>query len=362
MAHTTEVLERMVRDFFIVLKGLSPSIATNMASILGPRHSWDFEPGSLAEHALLKNLATEQIKMLRLERWRSVADAWRAVKSMDKLRLRVLPLPFLSERPCSIRQSGPERFSREAWFFINGIASDKEMLRLNGMYLAKLFQRPIELIYNPTQGPIADLLECVVGRTFDFVTSPAEYALERVSAALSNPEKDRVILMGHSQGGIIVASVVAGLIERFGGDRERLAKLEVYTFASACDNMQVDPELDTPERRVPHIEHFANTGDMIAKLGVLEERLPVAGKVYTLDKPGHLLNAHYLPEIETGRSYAWRDARGSLQRNARLYAYCDGNTPELLPIDVSGKDDDSQPAEAALASAASEAATHVSAG
>jgi len=251
---------------------------------------------------------------------------------MDKLRVRLFPMPVLSERPCSLRQPGPDQFPREAWFFVNGIASDKEMLRLNGIYLAKIFQRPIELIYNPTQGPLTDLLECVVGRTFDFVTSPAAYSLERLSTALSNPEKDRVILIGHSQGGIIVASVVAELIERFSGDRKRLAKLEVYTFASACDHMQVDAELDTPERRVPYIEHFANTGDMVARFGVLEEKLPINGKVYTLDKLGHLLNAHYLPELEGAAGYAWHDAQGNLHRDARLYEYRNGGTPKPLSL------------------------------
>lgn len=338
MTHSTEIMERLARDLSIVLKGLSPSVRKNIESLLGPRTSWDFSPGSLSEHALWKRVVTEQLEALKFSRWRNVGDAWQAVKSTDRLRVRVFPVPFFSERPCSIRQPGPDRFSREAWFFVNGVATDKEMLRLNGTYLARLFQRPIELIYNPTQGPLVDLIECVVGRSFGFVTSPAEYTLERISTMLTNAEKDRVILMGHSQGGIIIANVVAGLIERFSGDRQRMAKLEVYTFASAGDHMQVDAELDTAERRVPYIEHFANTGDLVARLGVLEEQLPIAGKVYTLDKPGHLLNAHYLPEIEAGPSYAWRDDQGKFHHDARLYAYRHGGTPELLPIQAVSKE------------------------
>ena len=226
----------------------------------------------------------------------------------------------------------PDRFPHEAWFFVNGIATDKELLKLNGRYLSRLFQRPIELIYNPTEGPFSDLVECVMGRTFDFVSEPVEYALERVSIAILNPENERVVLMGHSQGGIIVAAVVNGLIERFSGDKTRLGKLEVYTFASACDDIRTDPELDTPERRVPFIEHFANKGDMVAKLGILQQQLPIKGKVYTLEKSGHFLNAHYLPEIEATQAYAWHDAEGKPHRNARLYSYLNGGTPELLPI------------------------------
>ena len=133
-------------------------------------------------------------------------------------------------------------------------------------------------------------------------------------------------------GGIIVANVVGGLIQRFSGDKERLGKLEVYTFASAGYGIQVDPELDTPERRVPYIEHFANTGDMIAKLGVLERQRSINGRVFTLDKQGHFLNAHYLPEIEAAKPYAWRDEEGARHHDARLYEYRDGGVPELLPI------------------------------
>jgi hypothetical protein len=289
------------------------------------------EPGALSEHAHFKKQIEERREAFRLSRLRSAADVWNAIKLTDKLRARFLPLPLFDDGPCSIRQHAPDLFPGEAWFFINGIATDKELLQLNGRYISKLFRRPIELIYNPTQGPVLDLLECVTGRTFDFISRPGEYALERISTALSNPEKNRVILLGHSQGGIIVSNVVAGLIERYGGDKKLLAKLEVYTLASACDHMRVDPVLDTPERRVPYIEHFANTGDLVANLGVLEQRLPINGRVYILDKQGHFLNADYLPGIEA-KQYAWHDAPRKRHHDARLYEYLNGGTPEILPI------------------------------
>jgi hypothetical protein len=73
---------------------------------------------------------------------------------------------------------------------------------------------------------------------------------------------------------------------------------------------------------------------MVAKLGVLERGLPIKGKVYTLEKAGHFLNSHYLPEIEATQAYAWLDAAGKPQRTARLYEYLQGGTPELLPIEA----------------------------
>lgn len=334
MAHAAEILEYVVRDLAIVAKHLSPSLTHNFRSIVGAKADWRLEPDSLSEIAHFAELIAERRAALKLSELKHFEDVWRSIKLMDRARARFLPLPFFSERPCSIRQPAQEHFPREAWFFVNGIATDKELLALNGRYLVKLFHRPIELIYNPTEGPIGDLIECVLGRTFDFVSAPAEYALERVSAALSSPDKDRVVLIGHSQGGIIVSKVVNALIERFTGDRKRMSKLEVYTFASAADDIRTDPELDTPERHVPFIEHFANTGDMVAQLGVLQRELPIKGKVYTLEKVGHFMNAHYLPEVEAGQAYAWRDARGDLHRDARLYEYLQGRTPALLPIAV----------------------------
>jgi hypothetical protein len=334
MVHAAIVIERLIRDLRIFGGSLSPNMLQNLEAILGGPEDWDTEAHSLSEIAHFKELIDERRAALALSALTSPAGMWRAIRLVDRLRARFLPIPFFSERPCSIRQHAPDRFPREAWFFVNGIATDKELLLLNGRYLAKLFRRPVELIYNPTEGPFSDLLECVLGRTFDFVSSPAEYALERLSIALSNPEKERVVLIGHSQGGIIVSNVVAGLIERFGGDRTRLGKLEVYTFAAACDHVRTDPELDTPTRHVPFVEHFANTGDLVARLGVLQGELPIEGRVYTRDKPGHFLNTHYLREIERQQAYTWHDEHGTPHRDARLYQYLDGGTPELLPVET----------------------------
>ena len=56
--------------------------------------------------------------------------------------------------------------------------------------------------------------------------------------------------------------------------------------------------------------------------------------MYTLEKAGHFLNTHYLPEIEAGQAYAWHDADGKPHSTARLYEYLQGGTPELLPIEA----------------------------
>ena len=335
MLAATELLERLARDLRITRKNLSPSLIGNIESILGPSEEWDLDRHSRSEHAYIYRLIQEERRTLRLSSLRSRRAAWKAIRGIDRLRATLLPVPLFPDPPRSLRSNGHRAFPEEAWFFVNGIATNKEILRLNGRYLSLLFGRPIELIYNPTLGPLRDLLECMTGRTFDFASAPAEYALERVSAALSDRDTERVVLMGHSQGGIIVSNVVSGIIDRFGGDAERMAKLEVYTFASACDEMPIDEPLSR-NRKVPHIEHFANTEDLVAKLGVLERRLKIPGRVFVLKRRGHLLNAHYLPEIETKERYAWYDLRERRPRqphyDARLFEYLRRGKPELLPI------------------------------
>jgi hypothetical protein len=84
----------------------------------------------------------------------------------------------------------------------------------------------------------------MLGRTFDFVCAPAECALERISLALSNPEKDRVIPIGHSQGHL--------------------------------------DQAPSPRAGAGH-----------------------QGSVYTLEKAGRFLNSQYIPEIEARQTYLW---------------------------------------------------------
>jgi hypothetical protein len=79
-----------------------------------------------------------------------------------------------------------------------------------------------------------------------------------------------------------------------------LQKLQLYMFANAASRMCY---LD-PQHRVPHIESYANEHDVVTRLGVLakddfhrEDLLRIDGSLFTCDRYGHLLNAHYLPEF-----------------------------------------------------------------
>ncbi len=211
-----------------------------------------------------------------------------------------------------------EPYSSEMWLFVNGVATSPAVLKANGKELARIFQRPIHLVHNPTDGVLLDLAECVLGRTFNFKTALSEYVLDIVSRALVGYSK--VVLIGHSQGGIVVADVANALV-RYCEDRDLLTNLEIYTFASAADKMLADDALSRKASHcVPYYEHFANGHDFVARLGVIGCRDSIAGPLFVNEyRKGHLLNAHYLEAFENG------DYCGG---KSRLFRYVAGGVPE----------------------------------
>ena len=239
---------------------------------------------------------------------------------------------WLRSHPTSIpRDERDDPFPDEAWFFINGIGTDVALLRSHGRLLEALFGRRFELIYNPTDGVMVDLVESVLGRTFDLASEPAAYAYRRLLDALEAEHHRKVVLLAHSQGGIIASNIVRRLIDE-GYDTALLEKLEIYTFASAADSMEVHAEAsDAAGRLVPYVEHFANLDDPIARLGILrafdaETAQRYCGEVYVLNRRGHLFNTHYLPELRK-RAYE-SPHRGA--EESRLYAYLEGARPDLF--------------------------------
>lgn len=162
------------------------------------------------------------------------------------------------------------------------------------------------------------------------------------------------MLIAHSQGGIIAASILDWLFGELG--HKELRKLEVYTFASAGRALRNPPLRDLGDvdgggggdrhheheyehehehghdnpgpgampghrrgqgpsragRVLQHIEHYANTKDFVSNIGVLRFTSPVAaylngspfsGSVFVREGSGHLLNMHYLDTMfgEDGR-------------------------------------------------------------
>lgn len=178
----------------------------------------------------------------------------------------------------------------EEWFFVNGVATSKEMATRNARCLSNLFNRAITVVYNPTHGLIPDLAECAFARTFDKDCAVTTDLHAAVYVALLKGKKVKVI--GHSQGGIIVSRVLK-LLKAVEGiaTEDFFTGLEVYTFASAADE---DVQL-----RGAYQEHFANTDDFVARIGMIHVQ-PKSGTLYLRNEVGHLLNRDYLEHLAGG--------------------------------------------------------------
>lgn len=188
----------------------------------------------------------------------------------------------------------------EAWYFINGILTDRKLGELNARRLSQVFQRPITLLSNPTYNIASDLHQCINGRTLDLPSPEATRFATLIHRSLE--KCDRVILVGHSQGTIIAANIVELLI-RYGVSEAELRKLELYLFACAAASI---PGLGTDGgRKAPQVEHFVNEHDLVAKISINyrgPECLSLRGRVfYRAGKYGHLLNACYLDDLDAYR-------------------------------------------------------------
>lgn len=246
--------------------------------------------------------------------------------------------------------STPDPTPDQAWFFLNGVGTDRRIRRLNAAYLSELFGRPLTLLHSPTCGLLTDLAEIAVRRDWPSLEEAARSAFAPIYAALKQPTCTRVVVIAHSKG-TIVASVLLSLLRLLyrpaagallngsvpwpdpqgpeevlarrlarewgfpSADRmairahipgpqrvsppltlDELAKMELYCFANCAASMQhVDRRL-----ALPFIENFANEYDPIRRIGVnTSDRDHISGDHYVRPQAeGHLLNAHYLHPME----------------------------------------------------------------
>jgi hypothetical protein len=158
-----------------------------------------------------------------------------------------------------------------------------------------------------------DLLECLIQRDLDYKTQDIRQGRSQIRAALTAAGTKKVVLILHSQGGIEGSSILDWLLAELSTDV--MSKLEIYTFGNAARHFN-NPLLAHPpnnpdqskggrgKRVIKHIEHYANSEDLVANIGVLKFTSPsaqpyadgnaFAGEVFTRKGTGHLLNMHYL--------------------------------------------------------------------
>lgn len=145
---------------------------------------------------------------------------------------------------------------------VNGIATSQSGTQLIINRLEELFHRPITGIHNRTQGVWFDLIECLIQRDLLWPTDDVRDGYRVLSSAIRNAGLKRVVLISHSQGGIILSAWLDQLLDDF--PHSQLAKLEIYTFASAANHFSA------PGSAVfNRIEHFVNERDFVARIGAM---------------------------------------------------------------------------------------------
>jgi hypothetical protein len=189
-------------------------------------------------------------------------------------------------------------------------------------------------------GIIFDVIQCLIQRDLAYDTPDVRQTYTYLKTSLLNPSIKKVVLVAHSQGGIIASMALDWLYADL--PSSALRNLEVYTFGCAANhfnnptrssryiddqdvhgtnpiNTQINDQsvlakstkvfLSSPatgrqehdERVVPHIEHYANSKDFVSMWGVLQFTSHnhlnnrFIGRVFEqMGAQGHQFNQHYL--------------------------------------------------------------------
>ncbi|EEH19670.2 hypothetical protein PABG_01929 [Paracoccidioides brasiliensis Pb03] len=214
--------------------------------------------------------------------------------------------PMIVESRIGVKEAEPYPHNHERWIFVNGVMGGNRGLQSSCARLSQIFGRVITGIHNPTGGLLWDVIECIFQRSFSYNTYSTRYAYDHLKRCLTDASVHKVILIGHSQGGIIVSMVLDLLFNDL--PVENMAKLEVYTFACAASHFNnplraIRP--NSPSQRsavIQYVEHYVNEEDLVPRWGVMYNvrcsRTRYCGKVFIRNgATGHMFNQHYLSNI-----------------------------------------------------------------
>lgn len=220
-AYTPDLEKKLLDLLRIGLKSLDmpPFYAQ---SILGPAYTWAYPRRQYSEF--------------------NIINPWRPLRSAHYLR--DILVPSLPKAPKSLirtllppilqdtfwrtteyfQQADPydnvSSFPSERWFYINGIATNHALAKMNSEYLAQMFHRPMTVIQNATNSLAIDLLTCVFGkgiktmpniREKHSMTEPSIKATIAILDALNTPDIKKVVVIAHSQGTIIISNVLKAI-------------------------------------------------------------------------------------------------------------------------------------------------------
>jgi hypothetical protein len=244
----------------------------------------------------------------------------RSILTAEKTFIAVPQAPASRKDDSSSNQPLPEVF-----FYINGICEQGAMVTGTAYLIEQLTGRMCNQLLNPSDGMFLDLLECMIGRDLSVSEEPTRIIVPILVKHLAKNRK--VVIIAHSQGGIILTNVLKELVLRSTmaqkgkaddidaeAFHDGLARLEAYSFCSAADEF---PGHETGL----FAEHFGAELDFVSRFGsltfsgALGSTLPIDnsdidpkawfGKVYMLEKKhgscqGHLMKQSILPALKAG--------------------------------------------------------------
>jgi predicted alpha/beta hydrolase family esterase len=186
-----------------------------------------------------------------------------------------------------VSPSAPMTDSDDIVYFINGVLATENKARYIVNALSKALKCNVLGMYNPTNGVLLDLLECIIGRAFNMREPIVKSFAKQIKHDMDLYE--RVFLLGHSQGGIIVSNILKEIAkdEKYAS---QMHKIHVYTFGSGADEMM----------QIDHVTHIANNYDFIAQIGVLSFQNKNGGHIVCRNRYGHSFQNSYLPGFISG--------------------------------------------------------------
>ena len=257
---------------------------------------------SLFGYDIKKNITNNTYSEFNIKYWTFI-EFIKLISDLFFIKLPICPPLWIPEKYRGILFGSYSKYikndieldsSGNCFIYINGIMSNEKLVMINKKYLETLLNKPINIIHNITQTLVMDLIECLIGKETEYLTEASTISLYTITSKLLDDNINKIIIICHSQGTIIVAKVL-NTIKKMGLDKDiYLSKLEIYAFANCATNMSYI------KNNLPYMEHFANDNDFVAKCGCncpqsIKKYINIDGEIFiNKHKSGHMLNSHYL--------------------------------------------------------------------
>ncbi len=174
--------------------------------------------------------------------------------------------------------------------YMNGIVVPYALAVHQKNILSQLLGEPVELVHNETEGLKKDLLECAEGRE-GVINRVARDAIDVIKDKLKHPGDLTVV--AHSQGAIVLTTAIQQLSREVSVDL--LGRIKFVTFGAGVGHCVLPEAVFT--------EHFANSRDPVAHLGLLSDAFDLTGEVFLRKATGHFFVADYLLPMAEGDTF-----------------------------------------------------------